>query len=152
MSFEAPVGLLRVIIEATPFLNFNGDCHEAIALYQKALDAEVQDRRGWDPAMFDGGEVPEAMKNGVMYARLQMGKVPLEMSDVPPHMKVQPGSNHTVNLHISDPEELDRRFELLAQGGKVEMAPENMFWGARYGKLVDRFGISWSFHCQLTPG
>lgn len=151
MSFELPCGLLDMIEEATPFLNFGGDCHQAIALYQKALGAEVVDRRGWDPAMFEGGQVPEAMKDGVMYARLLLGKAPLEMSDVPTPMKVRPGTNLSVNLHFSDPDELDRRFELLSEGGTIEMAPETMFWGGRFAKLVDRFGISWMFHCQVTP-
>ena len=141
-----------MIQEATPFLNFNGDCHTAIELYEKALGATVEARMPWAPEMFDGGVVPENMKNGVMYARLKMGTVPLEMSDMPPTMKAEPGSNTSVNLHISDPKELDRCFAALAEGGTVLMPPENMFWGARYGKLVDRFGISWSMHCQLSEG
>ncbi len=138
-----------MIEEATPFMNFNGDCREAIALYESALDAVVEARMPWDPQMFDGGVLPEEMKNGVMYARLKMGEVPLEMSDVPPGWTVGPGTNMTINLHLSDPEELDRRFQALASGGTVSMPPENMFWGARYGKLTDRFGIQWSLHCQL---
>jgi len=138
-----------MISEATPFLNFNGDCHAAIALYEEALGAKVVDRRPWDPAMFDGGVLPESMKNGVMYARLTVGEAPLEMSDVPPGMTVEPGSNLSINLHLTDPEELDRRFAALSEGGTVSMPPENMFWGARYGKLTDRFGVSWSMHCPL---
>lgn len=150
MSSGRAGGLLPVIIEATPFLNFNGNCSEAIELYRAALGAEVEARMPWSPEMFDDGKVPEAMKDGVMYARILLGKVPLELSDVPPHMTTEPGTNHTVNLHISDPGELDQLFEALGEGGKVSMPPENMFWGARYGALTDRFGIRWSLHCQLT--
>lgn len=97
-----------------------------------------------------GGEVPEEMKGGVMYARLKMGSVPLEMSDAPPAMPLQPGNNMAVNLHISDPDELDRCFALLSEGGKVYEAPTTMFWGARFATLVDRFGIRWMLHCQLS--
>lgn len=150
MSFEALPRLDPMILEATPFLNFSGTCSHAIELYQAALDAEVEARVGWEPAMFDDGKVPDTMTDGVMYARLLMGKVPLEMSDVPPHVSVTAGSNHTVNLHLTDPDELDRRFAILAEGGTVSLPPENMFWGARFATLVDRFGISWSLHCQLT--
>ncbi|MCA9571561.1 MAG: glyoxalase/bleomycin resistance/extradiol dioxygenase family protein [Myxococcales bacterium] len=138
-----------MITEATPFLNFNGDCHEAIALYGRAFGATVVDRRGWDPAMF-GGELPPGFDNGVMYARLTVGSVPLEMSDVPPGMTVEAGSNLCVNLHVTEADELDRCFAVLAEGGNVVMPPEDMFWGARYGKVVDRFGIAWSLHCQLA--
>ncbi len=139
-----------MIIEATPFLNFNGNCDDAIKLYRAALGAEVEARMPWSPEMFDDGNVPDAMKNGVMYARLLLGKVPLEMSDVPPHMTVETGTNQSVNLHISEPGELDRVFEALGEGGTARMPPENMFWGARYGALTDRFGIRWSLHCQLA--
>jgi PhnB protein len=31
-----------------------------------------------------------------------------------------------------------------AAGAKVEMPLDDMFWGDRYGKLVDPFGHSWS--------
>lgn len=137
-----------MIQEATPFLNFNGDCSKAIALYESALGAVVEDRRGWEPAMF-GGEVPANMKDGVMYARLKVGAVPLEMSDVPPPMRVEPGSMASINIHTDDPKELDRIYEALSEGGQATMPPENMFWGARFGKLTDRFGVNWMFHCQL---
>lgn len=138
-----------MIFEATPFLNFNGVCSDAIALYARALGAVVADRRGWDPAMF-GGELPEAMKDGVMYARLRIGDVALEMSDVPPNMTVEAGTMASINLHLDDPDELDRVYSALAEGGTRSMPPENMFWGARFGKLTDRFGVQWMFHCQLT--
>ncbi len=137
-----------MIQEATPFLNFNGDCSSAIALYESALGAVGEDRRGWEPAMFEG-EVPESMKDGVMYARIKLGDVPIEMYDVPPHMTVEAGSMASINLHIDDPDQLDRIYKALAEGGVEDMPPENMFWGARFGKLADRFGVNWMFHCQL---
>ena len=138
-----------MMLEATPFLNFNGDCHEAIALYEEALAAEVCDRRPWDAAMF-GGVLPESMKNGVMYARLLLGgKVPIELSDTPPSHPAHRGSNMSVNVHLDDPDELDRVFEALSAGGDTSMPPENTFWGARFCHFTDRFGIRWMLHCQL---
>lgn len=138
-----------MIREATPFLNFNGDCGQAMALYERALGATVDDRRPWDPAMFEGTAVPEAMQDGVMYARMSLGAVPIELSDVPPGTTVAAGTNTSVNLHFDDPDELDRCFAALAETGTVQMPVETMFWGARFGKLVDEFGIQWMFHCQL---
>jgi len=137
-----------MIREATPFLNFNGDCGAAIALYEQALGAVVEVRSPWDPAMFEG-PVPEAMRDGVMYARLKVGDAPLEMSDVPPDMTVSWGTAGSVNLHFDDPDQLDRCFAALAEGGQIQMPVETMFWGARFGKLADRFGVQWMFHCQL---
>lgn len=138
-----------MIHQANPFVNFNGDAKKAIALYEAALGATVVAMMPWDANMF-GGTLPPGMEDGVMYAMLKLGAAQIELSDVPPHMgRVEGGTNTTINLHIDDAAELDRMFAGLAEGGKVEMPPENMFWGARYGKLTDKFGINWSLHCQL---
>jgi PhnB protein len=40
------------------------------------------------------------------------------------------------------------KFEGLAQGGNVTMALHDTFWGARFGTLVDRYGIHWMFNCE----
>lgn len=131
-----------------PFLNFNGTCRKAMDLYAEVLGAEVVDIMPWAPEMFEG-DVPANMKDGVMYAKLKIGASELELSDMPPHMKAERGSNTHVILHVGDPAKLDAIYEALGAGGEPEMPPEDMFWGARYAKLRDRFGISWALHCPL---
>jgi PhnB protein len=37
-------------------------------------------------------------------------------------------------------------------GGKVNMALNDTLWGARFGMLVDEFGIHWMFNCDLKKG
>ncbi|HSY98641.1 MAG TPA: hypothetical protein VK788_04035 [Terriglobales bacterium] len=37
---------------------------------------------------------------------------------------------------------------MLEQDGKVQMALPKTFWSARFGKLVDRFGIRWMINCE----
>jgi len=34
-------------------------------------------------------------------------------------------------------------------GGKVTMPLADAFWGARFGMLVDKFGLHWMFNCEL---
>ena len=46
--------------------------------------------------------------------------------------------------------ELDNRTTLLdalKAGGQGEMALQEMFWGAYWGTLTDRFGVKWMFNC-----
>ena len=40
-------------------------------------------------------------------------------------------------------EEADRIFNQLSDGGQVEMALQDTFWGAYYGSLTDKFGVKW---------
>jgi len=37
----------------------------------------------------------------------------------------------------------------VAAGARVSMPVQNMFWGARYGKIVDPFGHEWGINQQV---
>lgn len=138
-----------MIQNLNPFLNFNGTARKAMDHYCKVLGATVEAVMPWDPEMFEDG-VPDEMKDGVMYAKLKVGEADLELSDMPPHLTADRGTNTHIILHVTDPTELDAAFKALNEGGgEAEMPPEDMFWGARYAKVRDRFGISWALHCQI---
>jgi PhnB protein len=44
--------------------------------------------------------------------------------------------------------EADRIFHMMAKDGTVVMPLEKTFWAARFGVLVDRFGIRWLINCE----
>ena len=46
--------------------------------------------------------------------------------------------------------EVDDFSNALKEGGKVTMANQDMFWGAYFGMLTDKFGINWMFNCELS--
>ncbi len=51
-----------------------------------------------------------------------------------------------VYICIGEPdtkEEAKRLFDALSAGGKITMDLQDMFWGAYYGDLTDKFGIQW---------
>jgi PhnB protein len=70
-------------------------------------------------------------------------------TDAPESMgfSVVAGNNVFINLEPDDRAETRRLFDALADGGKVEMRLQEMFWGGYFGSLVDRFGIHWMFNC-----
>jgi PhnB protein len=37
----------------------------------------------------------------------------------------------------------------IAAGARVSMPVQDMFWGGRYGKIVDPFGHEWGINQQL---
>ncbi|MGZ3687162.1 MAG: VOC family protein [Bdellovibrionota bacterium] len=51
-------------------------------------------------------------------------------------------------IECSDKAEVDRLFSALSKGGEPSMKPEETFWGAYFGSLVDAFGISWMMSFQ----
>ena len=58
------------------------------------------------------------------------------------------GNNIYINLSPDTRQETDRLFSALSDGGAVEQPLQEMFWGAYYGSLTDKYGIRWMFNCE----
>jgi PhnB protein len=127
------------------YLNFDGNCREAMTFYQRALDAELEIQSFGDVQM----EGPPGSENRIMHARLSKGGNVVMASDTMPGMQFTQGNNFHINIDCDSTEELERYFSALGDGGKVTMEPQDTFWGARFGMLVDRFGVGWMFNCEL---
>jgi uncharacterized glyoxalase superfamily protein PhnB len=52
-----------------------------------------------------------------------------------------------ITLSVEDADALVVR--AVAAGAKVLMPVQDMFWGGRYGKIVDPFGHQWGINQQL---
>jgi PhnB protein len=130
-----------------PYLNFDGDAHKAIALYESALGAKAEGvmRFGDMP----GQPAPPEVKDRIMHAKLQVGGGVIMISDGPPGRPRVTGNNNYVALHFDDPTATAKTFEALAAGGTVEMPLQDTFWGAKFGMLTDVFGVHWMFNCEL---
>jgi PhnB protein len=135
------------IKQLNPYLNFNGTADKAIQLYQSALGAKVDSIMRFGDA---AGNIPVAPadKNRVMHARLLVGGAMFMLSDTMPDAPVAAGGNVHITLDFDDPDDMSRKFDALAAGGKVTMPLQNTFWNARFGMLTDAYGISWMFNCN----
>ena len=131
--------------ELTPYLNFDGDCRQAMEFYRDSLGAELHMQS------FGDSPVPsdEGTKNRIMHARLTKGAVSLMASDTMPGTPLNKGNNAFLCINCENREEIERLFSLLGAGGKTLMPLQDTFWGARFGMLTDRFGVQWMFNLQL---
>lgn len=142
-TLEVPLSLTTV----NAYLNFDGTAAEAIALYQHALGANVSflQRFAEVPGSTFEGEVGRR----VMHATLTLGSGTLMISDSMPGSPLSRGTSLHVCLQYAGTEEVDRHFAALSEGGQVTQPLENTFWGARFGTLVDRYGVNWMFNAEL---
>jgi PhnB protein len=53
-----------------------------------------------------------------------------------------------VSVSVKDVAESERIFGELEKGGTVEMPIQQTFWSARFGMLVDQYGIPWMVNCE----
>jgi PhnB protein len=127
------------------YLNFPGTTGEALRCYENVFGTKITMMQtfGDTPFMKD---VPEAAKGKIMHAQLPItDAVHLMASDAVEGFgpKLIVGNNFHVSVVAKDKAEADRAFELLSDGGKVDMPLANAPWGPYFGMCVDRFGVHW---------
>lgn len=132
------------ILKLNPYINFNGDAAKAIALYEKALGAKVEQ-------LLRFGELPDMApehKDRIMHAALRVGEATLMLSDGQPERPIKSRSGSHVCLHFGDAKDMHEKFEALSSGGKVSYPIHDAFFGAKFGMLDDAFGVQWMFICE----
>ncbi|HBS64119.1 MAG TPA: VOC family protein [Stenotrophomonas sp.] len=136
-----------------PFLSFNGQTHEAMAFYAKALNGKVTSEMKYRdmPPMenTDGcGEMPPETLDHVAHSQLEVGQAILMAADSP--SGAGEGST-TINIDVASVDEAERVFAALAEGGEVRMPIGETFWAHRWGFLIDRYGKPWMVNCMKQP-
>ena len=129
--------------EVVTFLNFDGECREAMLFYKRCFDAELflmpYGEAPGDPAW----KAPE-VKDRIIHSGLSKGPLRILMAcDVMPGASVRGHSGFDVAIQCDSLAEIDALFAALAEGGTVTMPLEETFWATRFGMLTDRFGIDW---------
>jgi PhnB protein len=129
----------------TPHLVIDGAA-EAIEFYKRAFGAEEIYRM---PFPGPDGRVK------IGHAELRIGDSRLYLADeFPEHGSTGPAGHSpvTIHLYVTDADATFAR--AVEAGATVTMPLADMFWGDRYGKLVDPSGHHWSIaeHLEdLTP-
>jgi PhnB protein len=131
--------------EIVAYLNFDGQAREAMTFYQKCLGGELLQMTYADAP----GESPADLKDRIIHACLTTPSGKIMASDTMPGMPFQRGNEFWISLHCDSLEEIERVFAALGEGGTVESPLDDMFWGARFGTLADRFGVKWMFNYEL---
>ncbi len=133
-------------LKLNPYIHFNGQAEEAIRLYERTLGAKVVNMMRF-AEMPDASFSPEQNKL-VLHSELRIGEGTLMVSDSMPGQPETQGVKVQILLDFSDVNELRQKFDALAVGGSVVMAPHDTFWGATFGVMNDAFGIRWLFNCE----
>jgi len=107
---------------------------EAMAWYAKALGARSVMR------------MPGSDGRSTMHAEMRLGDSTFMLTDENPKWEMKSpstlgGSPASLHLYV---ENVDAAFQrAVAAGAQVRMPVADMFWGDRYGKLVDPYGFQW---------
>lgn len=135
----------------TPVINTNGQCEEAMKLYEKAFGASTRfmmrysdaDSRDWDLPLTD------EQKNMVYYAEMYIGDQRIMLSDIV-DFDITKGTALFLVITFEDAESVKRAFEVMEAGGTVIMPPKSFTYSSCEAKVIDRFGIRWGLMTEQT--
>ena len=127
-----------------PYINFNGNCREAVEFYADVFKTEKQ-------KILTFGDIPEnpdfplseASKRRVMHTFLNIMGGMVMFSDVPEGTPFTQGDNISLTVVSRDEASLRAVFEKLKLGGEVIQELQQTFFSKCYGFVTDRFGIHW---------
>ncbi len=123
----------------TPHLTVR-DAKAAIEFYKAAFGA------------VEKYSMPSLTGDGIMFAELEIGNSVIFLNDEFPEYGLESpatlnGSPVTIHLQVDN---ADAWFNRAISAGATETMPlDDMFWGDRYGRLVDPFGHYWSIASQF---
>ena len=133
-------------MQMNAYLSFGGECEAAFRFYAECLDGKIGEifRYAGTPL---AEQVPADWQNKVMHGSLAIGEHVLMGGDVAPDRYEKP-KGFSLSLQMTSTAQADRIFQLLAKDGTVVVPLAKTFWAARFGMLVDRFGIPWMINCE----
>lgn len=128
-----------------PYLNFPGTTEEAFNFYRSVFGGDF-----FNLTRFK--ETPEAKRlngkegNMLMHVSLPIGKGNYLMATDALEsmgMKLTYGNNMHLSVEADSKADAEKYFAGLSKGGKVTQPLADQFWGAYFGMITDKFGISW---------
>ena len=131
-------------ISVIPYLNFNGDCEEAIHLYMEIFGGETFYLSRWSEL---NTEDPERFGK-VMHVEFRVGDTHMSAADSYNRKRTDTGIQ--LMVHMDDPQNASATCNLLLRGGREisplqpHPAPDDGGMGAL---IEDRFGYSWIITC-----
>ena len=128
------------------YLNFNGNCRQAMEFYKNCLGGDLFLQSIKDTPM--EAQCPAGKENEILHASLTGDGFVLMASDMIGQEGYQPGTNFSLSINCSSEEQLHTLFGKLSEGGQVFMPVREQFWGAVFGALSDQFGTRWMLNYE----
>lgn len=127
-------------MQATPFLMFQGQARDALALYRQAFP-------DYQELLLQ--EHPEGPQAGqIAMARIRVAGLEIMLYDSPPVHAVTFTPATSTFIECDDETQLRALAETLGEGGGVMMPVGSYGFSALFTWIADRFGVSWQLNLK----
>jgi PhnB protein len=127
--------------QLNPYLNFNGQCREALTFYQECLEGDLELQKVAESPM--AANMPSEKGPLILHGALSKAGSTLLMGSDMIGNSLQPGNSVNLCLNCTSDGEITTLFDRLSAGGHIKVPLHQSFWGATYGEVRDKFGMTW---------
>lgn len=124
-------------------LNFYGRTEEAVQFYCRTIEAETLFMMRFRDCP-DRSQLRTGLEEKIFHATFRIGSTQIMASDYgcekPP---IETFAGFSLAIRVETPEKAERFFAALSDGGRILIPLQETFFAARYGIVLDRFGVSW---------
>jgi PhnB protein len=132
-----------------PYINFNGNCREAMGFYQQCLGGELSLQIVAGSPM--EAYCPQEMKDNILHSTLIKGPMLIMGSDMVGPGGFTKGSSLAISVNCSSEDEIYTFYGKFAESGEIIDPLKMQFWGGMFGVVNDQFGIRWMFNYNKEP-
>ena len=130
-------------MKITPNFNFNGQCAEAIQLYQKAFNAQVvQCITNKEAVWEESYNVMAETGNQIYHAEMMIGEQRIMLCDNV-NILFQPTASLSLTVTVDSKEEALHAFDVLKEGCRIIYPIQSTAYSSCFVSLFDRFGFRW---------
>ncbi|MDC0558770.1 VOC family protein [Candidatus Izimaplasma bacterium] len=129
--------------EMIPFITVDGAL-EAIEFYKDVFNATLQEGMtmlqnvpGYDKPQYAGK---------VGHSTLLIGSSRIFLNDSLEEQPIVRGDHIQLVLDLESEENLRNAFETLAKEGNIVQKLHEVFWGALFGTVKDKYGVTWQIY------
>lgn len=122
---------------------FPGNAREALVYYREIFQGEVLELQTFGEADFP---TPPEADNLIIHARFQKDNFLMMVSDAFPGHNLTAGNNISLMLEFESEEKVQSIYGALTSKGTALMELQDTFWGAKYAKVKDPFGVIWDLN------
>ncbi|RZT93996.1 PhnB protein [Advenella incenata] len=134
-------------VTLSPYLNFDGQCRQALTLYHACFGGELKFQTVADsPPMPSGPDCAAAAllhPQAIMHGHLVNQDFMILGTDMSGPAGYRPGNDFGFGVSLDSEDSLRRCIEILAGGGTITVPPGPAPWADLFAALTDRFGKIW---------
>ena len=143
----------EITMQLAPYLVFDGNCREVMNFYAQCFEGLLE--------LVTYGECPtddtiycksaSGSQEDIIYSAVRdpNSLLPFITASDLAFGSTAPISNGPITIDCINNEQIEHLFQLLSQEGTIIQPLTNVFWSARIGKIVDKYGVSWFLNYQV---